>query len=98
MIIGALPLVLQIALNDTHGNDRDAIESDIADHLYSRFVYIVTSVSFILPIFKPQNYKIITRNILNFYVDFLWYSSVSFDLGCLFCTSVCYVSSLSIFK
>jgi len=45
MIVGALPLILQIALNDTHGNDRDAIESDIADNLYSRFVYIVTSVS-----------------------------------------------------
>lgn len=45
MIVGALPLILQIALNDTHGNDRDSIESDIADNLYSRFVYIVTSVS-----------------------------------------------------
>lgn len=45
MIVGALPLILQIALNDTHGNDRDAIESDIADNLYSRFVYIVTTVS-----------------------------------------------------
>lgn len=45
MIVGALPLVLQIALNDTHGNDRNAVESDIADNLYSRFVYIVTSVS-----------------------------------------------------
>lgn len=45
MIVGALPLVLQIALNNTHGNDRDAIESDIADNLYGRFVYILTSVS-----------------------------------------------------
>lgn len=45
MIIGALPLILQIALNDSHGNDRNAIESDIADNLYGRFVYIVTSVS-----------------------------------------------------
>lgn len=45
MIVGALPLILQIALNDTHGNDRDAVESDIADNLYSRFVYIVTTVS-----------------------------------------------------
>lgn len=45
MIVGALPLVLHIALNDTHGNDREAIESDIADNLYSRFVYIVTTVS-----------------------------------------------------
>jgi len=45
MIVGALPLILQIALSDTHGNDRDSIESDIADNLYSRFVYIVTSVS-----------------------------------------------------
>ncbi|KAL4143680.1 hypothetical protein QTP88_005985 [Uroleucon formosanum] len=44
MIVGALPLILQIALNDTHGNDRDSIESDIADNLYSRFVYIVTSI------------------------------------------------------
>lgn len=48
MIIGALPLILQIALTDTHGNDRDAVESDIADSLYSRVVYIVTSVSQIL--------------------------------------------------
>jgi len=47
MIIGALPLILHIALNDTHGNDRDSIESDVADNLYSRFVYIVTSVSLI---------------------------------------------------
>lgn len=45
MIVGALPLILYIALNDTHGNDRDAVESDIADHLYGRFVYIITSVS-----------------------------------------------------
>lgn len=45
MIIGALPLILQIALSDTHGDDRDAIESDIADNLYGRIVYIVTSVS-----------------------------------------------------
>lgn len=45
MIIGALPLILQIALSDTHGNNRDAVESDIADNLYGRIVYIVTSVS-----------------------------------------------------
>ncbi|XP_050435863.1 ATP-binding cassette sub-family G member 8 [Adelges cooleyi] len=44
MIVGALPLVLQIALNDTHGSDRNAVESDIADNLYGRFVYIVTSI------------------------------------------------------
>ncbi|XP_015379710.1 PREDICTED: ATP-binding cassette sub-family G member 8 [Diuraphis noxia] len=49
MIVGALPLILHIALNDTHGNDRDSIESDIADNLYSRFVYIVTSILCSIP-------------------------------------------------
>lgn len=58
MIVGALPLVLQIALNDTHGNDRNAVESDIADNLYSRFVYIVTSVSLNnMKNFKNMNVK-----------------------------------------
>jgi len=47
MIVGALPLILQVALNNTHGNDRNAIECDIADNLYSRFVYIITAVNLI---------------------------------------------------
>ncbi|XP_050533390.1 ATP-binding cassette sub-family G member 8 isoform X2 [Daktulosphaira vitifoliae] len=49
MIIGALPLILHIALNDTHGSDRNAVESDISDNLYSRFVYIVTSILCSIP-------------------------------------------------
>lgn len=57
MIVGALPLVLQIALNDTHGNDRNAVESDIADNLYSRFVYIVTSVSLNIKNLTRRNVK-----------------------------------------
>lgn len=67
MIVGALPLILQIALNDTHGNDRDSIESDIADNLYSRFLYIVTSVSTIyICSILYQKYKLY-YNKYNFY-------------------------------
>jgi len=78
MIVGALPLVLHIALNDTHGNDRDAIESDIADNLYSRYVYIVTTVSS----FYLHNSKIImfVLNKLNVFKNFFRFCAVSLHL------------------
>lgn len=69
MIVGALPLILQIALNDTHGNDRNAVESDIADNLYSRFVYIVTSVS--LNNMKNFENMNVTLKILLLFLDHL---------------------------
>lgn len=72
MVVGALPLVLQIALNDTHGNDRDSIESDISDNLYSRLVYIVTSVSSIyLQILKMYCQLKVFYIFIRFYVVFL---------------------------
>lgn len=72
MVVGALPLILQIALNDTHGSDRDSIESDITDNLYSRLVYIVTSVSYIyLHILKVYFQLKVFFIFIRFYAVFL---------------------------
>lgn len=44
--IASFPILLLRSLARTHGSDRAAVESDIADKLYSSSIYIIILVGF----------------------------------------------------
>lgn len=62
--ITSFPLLLLRSLARTHGNDRAAVESDIADKLYSSFIYIVIMVSIILNVILKYHCQNLKNNCL----------------------------------
>lgn len=48
MCIASWPLLIWLSMSKCHGHDRMAVESDIKDGLYSRAVYIIVMVSYLM--------------------------------------------------